>query len=39
MEDQAQKLRELMNAKPQGPQSSKKTRVITVASGDRKSVV
>ena len=33
MEDQAQKLRELMNAKPQGPQSSKKTRVITVASG------
>lgn len=33
MEDQAQKLRELMNAKPQGQQSAKKTRVITVASG------
>ncbi len=33
MEDQAQKLRELMNAKAPGPQSSKKTRVITVASG------
>jgi flagellar biosynthesis protein FlhG len=33
MEDQAQKLRELMNAKPQGQQSTKKTRVITVASG------
>lgn len=33
MEDQAQKLRELMNAKPQGQQPAKKTRVITVASG------
>ena len=33
MEDQAQKLRELMSAKPQGQQSAKKTRVITVASG------
>ncbi len=33
MEDQAQKLRELMNTKPQGQQSTKKTRVITVASG------
>lgn len=33
MEDQAQKLRELMGAKKQGPQATKKTRVITVASG------
>jgi len=33
MEDQAQKLRELMGAKKQGPQAAKKTRVITVASG------
>jgi len=33
MEDQAQKLRELMGAKKQGPQTAKKTRVITVASG------
>ncbi|MBN2873844.1 MAG: MinD/ParA family protein [Spirochaetales bacterium] len=33
MEDQAQKLRELMSAKPQGSASAKKTRVITVASG------
>jgi len=33
MEDQAQKLRELMGAKPQAQQSAKKTRVITVASG------
>ncbi|HPE88075.1 MAG TPA: MinD/ParA family protein [Spirochaetia bacterium] len=33
MEDQAQKLRELMSAKPQAQQAAKKTRVITVASG------
>lgn len=33
MEDQAQKLRELMGAKKPGPQAAKKTRVITVASG------
>ncbi len=33
MEDQAQKLRELMSNKSQGQQSAKKTRVITVASG------
>ncbi|PKL25535.1 MAG: ATP-binding protein [Spirochaetae bacterium HGW-Spirochaetae-3] len=33
MEDQAQKLRELMSTKPQAQQSAKKTRVITVASG------
>ena len=33
MEDQAQKLRELMKTKPQGSQSAKKTRVIAVASG------
>ena len=33
MEDQAQKLRELMKTKPQGQQAAKKTRVITVASG------
>ncbi|HOZ73490.1 MAG TPA: MinD/ParA family protein [Spirochaetales bacterium] len=33
MEDQAQKLRELMSAKPQPQQAAKKTRVITVASG------
>ncbi|MBU0928913.1 MAG: MinD/ParA family protein [Spirochaetes bacterium] len=33
MEDQAQKLRELMSTKSQGQQSAKKTRVITVASG------
>lgn len=35
MEDQAQKLRELMSsqAKPQAKQSVKKTRVITIASG------
>lgn len=33
MEDQAQKLRELMNSKPKGQQTAKKTRVITVASG------
>ncbi|HPE37306.1 MAG TPA: MinD/ParA family protein, partial [Spirochaetales bacterium] len=33
MEDQAQKLRELMKAKPQARDSAKKTRVITVASG------
>lgn len=33
MEDQAQKLREMMNAKTQNPAPVKKTRVITVASG------
>ncbi len=33
MEDQAQKLRELMKTKPQGTQNVKKTRVIAVASG------
>ncbi len=33
MEDQAQKLRELMSAKPQNDKPVKKTRVITVASG------
>jgi flagellar biosynthesis protein FlhG len=33
MEDQAQKLRELMSNKSQGQPSAKKTRVITVASG------
>jgi len=33
MEDQAQKLRELMSAKPQAVAPVKKTRVITVASG------
>ncbi len=34
MEDQAQKLRELMKTKPQGTQpNQKKTRIITIASG------
>ena len=33
MEDQAQKLRELMSVKPREAQQAKKTRVITVASG------
>jgi flagellar biosynthesis protein FlhG len=33
MEDQAQKLRELMKAKPVAAPAAKKTRVITVASG------
>ena len=33
MEDQAQKLRELMKAKPVAAPVAKKTRVITVASG------